>query len=241
MLLLKELGIELEKFYGADVIDTITQKEYDDLKLMNKKGFQKISKEDMLLTLETLIGRVMNSKYLDTVTDFKRGSISTTWNGKDVNSEFVKLRLKSEMEAARECSPENLALKVCYWSNRIAHQIETEVIDGAKKRNINTVFRRYALDPTRKLDFIRLREAAKTGEPEEDYEFLLTVLENERDLLGDINTPEALGNMFLGLSIREELYNVKQDMIKAMLLEAARNPDSKVKVKALKEKKRMSI
>lgn len=238
---MKKLGIESEKFYGVDVIDTITQKEYDDLKIMNKKGFDEFTKEDMLITLESLLGRVMSSKYINTVTDLKRGSISPTWDGEDVNSKFVSSRLKSEMDAAREASPESLALKICFWANRIAHQIETEVVDGAKKRNLNTVFRKYALDPTRKLDFIGLRETAKTGLPEDDYEFLLQIIENEKDLLGDIDTPEALSNMLLGFSIREELYNVKQDMIKFMILMANKNPESKVKVTVLEELKRMSI
>ena len=48
---------------------------------------------------------------------------------KQVN-EWVKEILLKEMESARNSSLESIALKICFWGNRIAHHLDNELSAG---------------------------------------------------------------------------------------------------------------
>lgn len=75
----------------------------------------------------------------------------------------------------------------------------------------------------------------------EIFKKLEEIVVEEHTALGDIDTVEKLNNLFLGLSIRNELWTLKQQLIKFIILNISRNNSSNVKVTALNERKDLSI
>ena len=70
---------------------------------------------------------------------------------------------------------------------------------------------------------------------------LQKLLIDENFFDGSISTSEQLHNLFTGLNIRNELWTLKQEMLKLLLKESQKNELTNIIVTALKEKKELSI
>lgn len=232
--------IELD---GEILINTITREDIESFRKINQKGFANATREDMLEVLTALLNAVKESGYLTYVTQMKIHNVSEEWGDRVVDDEFVCQRFDEELEDAKSCSLESLALKICYWSNRVAHQIEKEVVGSINKRQKKNVYTRHCVNTKKKIDVFELRNTARTGEPKKKLNLLYNILKSERKNLADIDTPEKLTDMFLGIQIREELYSVKQEMIKRQLYEVGTKSveDSSLVITALEETKNMQI
>jgi len=235
----KEEEIKKEK----QIIRTISEEEIKELKQFNKNTFLngKVRKEDMLECLQKLLMIIVHSSYLDEITRMARNSISTDWFDRKVDNELVEEILTKELESAEKSSTESVALKLCYWANRIAHHLENEVVGKEKKYKANELYVKYYLNPNYQYDLLSTRQILKEGKSNETVLRLENILQKEATSLEEVRTPEQLNNLFLGLNIRNELWTLKQEMLKTILLEMEKNGNSPIKVTCLSEKKEVAI
>lgn len=234
---------EQQRIINKQIINTVRDEQIKALKNFNISTFsdEEVDKEEMLNCLKVLLEIVMNSSYLDEVTRMTRQNVSSTWFDKEVNEEFVRETLLKELEMAKTSSNESIALKLCFWANRIAHHLENEVIQKQPKHKMNEIYIKYFLNPKYHYDFADTQDIRNGNIPSEIAERLEEIVSKECTTLCDINTIEKLNNLFLGLSIRNELWTLKQQMIKYIILNISRNSTSNVKVTTLNEKKDVSI
>ena len=234
---------EQERIINRQIIKTITKEQIIALKNFNISTFsdEEVNKEQMLSCLRVLIEIIMNSSYLDEVIRMTRQNVSSTWFDKEVNEEFIREILLKELETARTSSTESIALKLCFWANRIAHHLENEVIQKQPKHKMNEIYIKYFLNPKYNYDLFNVRDINTGTISPEIVKRLEEIVIKECTTLCDIDTVEKLNNLFLGLSIRNELWTLKQQMIKSIILNISRNNTSNVKVTALNEKKELSI
>ncbi len=225
------------------IINTISNEQINSLKKFNMSLFSEneISKEDMLECLHALITIVVNSSYLDEITRMSRNAISNEWFDREFDNELVEEILVKELENAEKATIESIALKLCYWSNRIAHHLENEVVGKEKKYKMNELYLKYFLNPKYKYNLIDTRNAIKNGQSTDETRMLEDILIKEATSLEEISTPEELNNLFLGLNIRNELWTLKQQMLKKVLLNVSKNTNSPVRVTALSERKEVAI
>ncbi len=191
----------------------------------------------MMDCLKILIEIIMNSSYIDEVIRMTRQNISSTWFDKEVNEEFIRGILEKELEMSKASSTESIALKLCFWANRIAHHLENEVIKKQPKHKMNEIYIKYFLNPKYHYDLCNMRDINNGTLSPEIIKRLEDIVVKECTTLCDIDTVEKLNNLFLGLSIRNELWTLKQQMLKFIILNVSRNNNSSVKVTALNEKK----
>ena len=234
---------EQERIINRQIIKTISKEQIIALKNFNISTFsdEEVNKEQMLSCLRVLIEIIMNSSYLDEVIRMTRQNVSSTWFDKEVNEEFIREILLKELETARTSSTESIALKLCFWANRIAHHLENEVIQKQPKHKMNEIYIKYFLNPKYNYDLFNVRDINTGTISPEIVKRLEEIVIKECTTLCDIDTVEKLNNLFLGLSIRNELWTLKQQMIKSIILNISRNDTSNVKVTALNEKKDLSI
>ena len=234
---------EQERIINRQIIKTISKEQIIALKNFNISTFsdEEVNKEQMLSCLRVLIEIIMNSSYLDEVIRMTRKNVSSTWFDKEVNEEFIREILLKELETARTSSTESIALKLCFWANRIAHHLENEVIQKQPKHKMNEIYIKYFLNPKYNYDLFNVRDINTGTISPEIVKRLEEIVIKECTTLCDIDTVEKLNNLFLGLSIRNELWTLKQQMIKSIILNISRNNTSNVKVTALNEKKELSI
>lgn len=233
---------EDERKRENQIIRTISKKETDTLKKFNMNSFSnEATKEEMMECLHTLLNVVAKSSYLDEVTRMARTNISTEWFDREVDNDFIEEVLSKELEKSETSSDESIALKLCYWSNRIAHHIEKEVMVKEKKHKINALYLKYFMNPKYKYDPLTVREDLNKGNRSEDVRMLEGILQKEATFLEDIRTTEELNNLFLGLNLRNELWTLKQQMIKSIILNTSKNENSPVKVTAINERKEVAI
>ena len=234
---------EQERIINRQIIKTISKEQIIALKNFNISTFsdEEVNKEQMLSCLRVLIEIIMNSSYLDEVIRMTRQNVSSTWFDKEVNEEFIREILLKELETARTSSTESIALKLCFWANRIAHHLENEVIQKQPKHKMNEIYIKYFLNPKYNYDLFNVRDINTGTISPEIVKRLEEIVIKECTTLCDIDTVEKLNNLFLGLSIRNELWTLKQQMIKSIILNISRNNTSNVKVTALNEKKELSI
>jgi len=235
----REEEIKKEK----QIIRTMSEDEIRKLKQFNKSTFlnSEVSKESMIECLQSLLKIVVNSSYLDEITRMTRNSISTEWFDRKVDNELVEEILIKELENAETSPTESVALKLCYWANRIAHHLENEVVGKEKKYKTNELYVKYYLNPKYQYDLLNTRQILKEGKSSETVQMLEKILQKEAITLEEIRTPEQLNNLFLGLNIRNELWTLKQQMLKTILLWRENNSNSPIKVTALSEKKEVAI
>lgn len=209
------------------------------LKNFNASTFsdEEVNKEEMIDCLRILIEIIMNSSYIDEVIRMTRQNISSTWFDKEVNEDFIRGILLKELEMSKVSSTESIALKLCFWANRIAHHLENEVIKKQPKHKMNEIYIKYFLNPKYHYDLSNMRDINNGTLSPEIIKRIEDIVINECTTLCDIDTAEKLNNLFLGLSIRNELWTLKQQMLKAIILNVSRNNTSSVKVTALNEKK----
>lgn len=140
---------EQQRITNRQIINTISSEQIRSLKKFNISTFgdKEINKEEMLNCLRILIEIIINSSYLDEVTRMTRQNVSSSWFDKEVNEEFVRETLLKELEMAKASSNESIALKLCFWANRIAHHIENEVIQKQPKHKMNEIYIKYFLNP----------------------------------------------------------------------------------------------
>lgn len=234
---------EQKRIISKQIINTISNNQIVELKNFNISTFsdEEISKESMLDCLKELLEIVMNSSYFDEVVRMTRQNISTTWFDREVNEDFVREILLKELEAAKSSSTESIALKLCFWSNRIAHYLEKEVIQKQPKHKMNEIYIKYFLNPDYHYDLTSAKNLNNGKCTPEVERKLGEIIIKEGSTLCDIDTVEKLNNLFLGLSIRNELWTLKQQMIKSILLNILRNNNSTVRVTSLNEKNDVSI
>ena len=165
----------------------------------------------------------------------------STFSDEEVNEEFIRDILLKELEIASSSSTESIALKLCFWANRIAHHLEDEVVQKQPKHKMNEIFIKYFLNPKYHYDLFNARDMKSGNILPEISKRLDEIASKECTTLYDTDTAEKLNNLFLGLSVRNELWTLKQQMIKSIILNVSRNNDSNVKVTALNEKDDLSI
>ncbi len=121
---------EQQRIINKQIINTISNEQIMALRNFNISTFsdEEVNKEEMLNCLRVLLEIVMNSSYLDEVIRMTRQNVSSNWFDKEINEEFVREILLKELETAKVSSTESIALKLCFWANRIAHHLENEVI-----------------------------------------------------------------------------------------------------------------
>ncbi|MCI8470285.1 MAG: hypothetical protein HFJ35_02140 [Clostridia bacterium] len=234
---------EQQRIINKQIINTISNEQIMALRNFNISTFsdEEVNKEEMLNCLRVLLEIVMNSSYLDEVIRMTRQNVSSNWFDKEINEEFVREILLKELETAKVSSTESIALKLCFWANRIAHHLENEVIQKQPKHKMNEIYIKYFLNPKYHYDLANVRDINNENIPPEIAKRLEDIVIKECTTLCDIDTVEKLNNLFLGLSIRNELWTLKQQMIKSIILNISRNNTSNVKVTALNEKKDLSI
>lgn len=234
---------EVQRKKDTQIVRVISKEQINSLRNFNMSTISnsEINREEMLECLHSLLTIVVNSSYLDEITRMARSSISTEWFDKEFDKELVEQILVKELESAQDASTESIALKLCFWSNRIAHHLENEVVGKEKKFRMNELYLKYFLNPKYKYDLLDTREAIKEDRDTDATRKLEEILINERASLEEIKTPEELNNLFLGLNIRNELWTLKQQMLKTILLNVAKNENSPVKVTALNERKEVAI
>lgn len=225
------------------MIKIMSRDEIEELKRFNQSTFSgnEINKEKMIECLQRLLRVIVNSSYLDEITRMARNSISTSWFDREMDKELVEELLVKELEKAEKAPTESVALKLCYWANRIAHHLEKEVEGKEKKHKMNELYVKYYLNPKYQYDLLEMKEALKEGKRNKEVEQLEAILQKEATTLEVIRTPEQLNNLFLGLTIRNELWTLKQQMLKTILLNIAKNSQSPIKVSALQERKEVAI
>lgn len=234
---------EQHKIINKQIINTINSEQIRVLKNFNASTFldEEVNKEEMIDCLRILIEIIMNSSYIDEVIRMTRQNVSSTWFDKEVNEDFIRGILLKELEMSKVSSTESIALKLCFWANRIAHHLENEVIKKQPKHKMNEIYTKYFLNPKYHYDLSNMRDINNGTLSPEIIKRIEDIVINERTTLCDIDTAEKLNNLFLGLSIRNELWTLKQQMLKAIILNVSRNNTSSVKVTALNEKKDLTI
>lgn len=234
---------EAQRRKEKQIIRVISNNQINNLKKFNMSTFSnsEINREEMVECLHSLLTIIVNSSYLDEITRMARNSISTDWFDREFDNDLVEEILVKELKSCENCSTESIALKLCYWSNRIAHHLENEVVGKEKKFKMNELYLKYFLNPKYKYNLLNTRDALKTNVSNEETKMLENILIKEATTLEEISTPEELNNLFLGLNIRNELWTLKQQMLKTILLNVSKNENSPVKVTALKEKEEVSI
>lgn len=234
----KEKRENQQRIIDKQIINTISNIQISTIKNFNMSTFsnEEVSKENMLDCLKALLEIIMNSSYLDEIIRMTKQNISNTWFDTEVNEELVRKILLKELEIAKSSSIESIALKLCYWSNRIAHHLENEVMQKQPKHKMNEIYIKYFLNPKYNYDLT----ISKNISPEIANR-LESIVIKECTTLCDINTVEKLNNLFLGLNIRNELWTLKQQMIKSIILNISKNENSNVKVTALNEEKDVAI
>lgn len=115
------------------------------------------------------------------------------------------------------------------------------MIQKQPKHKMNEIYIKYFLNPKYHYDLSNVLDIKNGNIPPEIYRRLEEIVIKECTTLCDINTVEKLNSLFLGLSIRNELWTLKQQMIKSIILNTSRNNISNIKVTALNEKKDLSI
>ncbi len=240
---LREKKLEEERKKNTQIIKILKP---DQIELIKKYNYDLIkngesSKDDMIKILELFFQIINNSSYLDEVLRMTRQNISTSWFDKDVDENFIKELFDKELERSKEGQIENVALKLCYWANRISHHLQTEAMNGQLKHKMNDIYTKYFLNPKYHYDITNAIDSTSGKLYSDLNKKLQTILINENSTLGNITTPEQLHNLFLGLNLRNELWTLKQEMLKLLLREVQKNESTKIKVTALKEKKELSI
>lgn len=234
---------ERQRIEAKQIINTISIGQVYRIKKFNIKTFQneEIKKEEMLECLTNLFEIMMKSSYINEIIRMTRQNISNTWFDREINEEFIKEILEKELQLAKSSSIESIALKLCFWSNRIAHHLENEVIKKQPKHKMNEIYIKYYLNPKYHYNFITETGGNNKKISPEIEERLSEILIKECTTLYDIDTPQKLNNLFMGLTIRNELWTLKQQMLKMILLNISRKNNSTVKVTSIKEKSELSI
>lgn len=203
----------------------------------SKKNNREKSKEDMISCLGTLMQIVRTSSYFDEIVKSSKRGISRTWFGRDVDKDFISEILERELASLEDAPIESIALKLSFWANRIAHHVENEVIGKRGKGNMNHLYSKYFLNPRYKYDLISSREKLDEGTLCKTRQTLEEILRREPKKLEGIETPEQLNDLFMGLNFRNELWTLKHQMIKTILLNIGKNEKSSIKVTSVEENK----
>lgn len=203
----------------------------------SKHSNQEKSKEDMIECLKTLMTIVTTSNYFDEIVKTSRRGISRTWFDRDVDKDFISEILERELSSLEEAPVESIALKLSFWANRIAHHLEDEVIGKRGKGNMNYLYSKYFLNPRYRYDLTTSREKLEDREICKARLTLEEILRKEPKKLEGIDTPEQLNDLFIGLNFRNELWTLKHQMIKTILLNSAKKENSPIKVTAIEEDK----
>ena len=219
----------------SHIIDTIKDEQIKTIKEFNRYSISdsNISKRKMIECFEVLVNIILHSSYTNRIARDVSKNVSYYLLDQKVKKDFVQKRLLKELELAKSCTPESLALKISYWANRIAHRLEDEVMYSDSKESINRIFIKYYLNPRYNYDLISARKSLK-NEDSEISKKLECILHKEIDKLGFINTPQKLNNLFLGLSIRNELWTLKLQMLQYILLTISKEQHPSVKVTYLR-------
>lgn len=235
---------EEEKIKNLQIVRTISSEQINSLKQFNISTFSDndVSKEQMLEALEVLLNIIVKSSYLDEVTRMTRMNVSDEWFDRDVDNDFINEILGKELENAKNASTESIALKICYWSNRVAHHLEKEVFGKETNIRMNGLYSKYFLNPKYTYDALLARDRLKEGKYSEGIPILNEILQKEISKFQEIDTISQLNDVFLGVNIRNELWTLKQQMIKLILLRSiSKNKNSSIKVTSINEMKECLI
>lgn len=221
------------------IIKILNPEQMKALRVFNgsKHSNQEKSKEDMIECLKMLMTIVTTSNYFDEIVKTSRRGISKTWFDRDIDKDFISEILKRELSSLEDTSVESIALKLSFWANRLAHHIEDEVIGKRGKGNMNHLYSKYFLNPKYKYDLTTSKDRLYDGTDCKARQTLEEILRREPKKLEGIDAPEQLNELFIGLNFRNELWTLKHQMIKTILLNTARNESSPIKVTAIDEDK----
>lgn len=234
----REKQKEIEK---NRIINIITPEQIALIKLINRKVIvaENMERDSLQRLLITLIEIVRSSSYLNEVTIMTKRNISNTWFDIDIDEEFVKDVLDKELKSVKNAPDENIALKITYWANRIAHHVQEEVIPkNNKMHHVNELYIQYFLNPKYNYDVTSKRSLSNEKRIKQMLEKV--IIENAVKIDG-INSPEQLNDLFFGLTLRNELWTLKQEMLKIMLLYNLSKEKTSIKITALPEDENVTI
>jgi len=240
---LREKKLEEERKKNTQIIKILKSDQITFIKKYNHDLItsDEISKDDMIKLLELFFQIISNSSYIDEVLRMTRQNISTSWFDKNIDIDFIKEIFVKELDRSKVDQTGNVVLRLCYWANRISHHVETEAMNGQIKHKMNDIYTRYFLNPKYHYDITNAIDSTSGKLYSDINQKLQTILIKEIASLGDITTSEQLHNLFLGLNLRNELWTLKQELLKILLKESQMNENTNIKITALEEKNDVSI
>lgn len=233
---------EKKKKLEERIIKSISSEQINYIKTFNMEAISngEVSSEQMIECLQNLFNIIKNSSYLDEIVRMTRENVSPTWFDREVDKDFINEILERELKIAKSCPKENIALKLCYFSNRIAHHIEKEVLKKYPKHKINDIYTKYYLNKNYHYDFDDSRDSSGRLN-DEVSDKLHSILKLEIGSLSNIESVDELNEIFFGINIRNELWTLKQEMLKELLKSKEKNENSSIKVTALQEEQNLTI
>ena len=235
--------LEKNRIENTKLIRIIKPKQLIDIKKLNYNSIinDTLPRSEMLLMLETFYEVIINSSYLDEIVRMTQQNISKTWFDEKIDKNFIIKLLNTEKEEIYENSTENIALRLCYWSNRIAHHIENEIMNGEKKHKMNDIYTKYFLNPEYNYDLSNAINP-DTGKLYPSIKQKLDeILIKEGLTFERIDTPEQLHELFYGLNLRNELWTLKFQALKELIRNVQLNPKSNIKISLLEEEEDVSV
>ena len=235
--------LEKERIKDSQIIKNITPEQLKTFKEFDYNSITKdnISKTNLIKILQVFFNIIRNSSYLDEILKMTKQNISQTWFDQNIDKNFIQEVLDEELKKAQNSPLENVALKICYWGNRIAHRIETEATAGLKKHEANDIYTKYFLNPEYNYDITESNDP-KTGNLLPSVQRKLEAILNSKDsILSNNKNIEQLHNIFLGLNLRNELWTLKMQMLKEIIRKVQNNKNSTIKITCLEEKEDVSI
>ena len=239
----RQESLERKRIENTKLTRMIKPKQLKDIKELNCNSIinDKLSKSEMLVVLNNFYELIINSSYLDEIVRMTQQNISETWFDKKIDKNFIIELLNTEKNEIYKNPTENIALRLCYWSNRIAHHIENEIMTGEKKHKMNDIYTKYFLNPEYNYDLSNAINP-DTGELYPSIKQKLDdILIKECLTFERINTPEQLHELFYGLNLRNDLWTLKLQALKELIRNVQLNPKSNIKISLLEEKEDVSV
>lgn len=244
---IKKKKSEEKDIQNRRIFKIIKSEEILEIRQFNKNTFKDatISKQELIQLLEKIFDIILRSSYIDKIRDMFTQNISDIWlqeinddlNEVEINKEIIKNILNKELENLEECSEESIQLKICYWSNRMAHDIEDCAMGKKLKHKMNTIYIKYFLNPKCKFgveDLLNYRDG------KQDIEFnswLDKILYNERESLEYSQSRDEIVDILLGIHLRNELFTTKKQMVRELLKTVPKSRQTDILLTCIPEEK----
>lgn len=235
------------------IYSNMTRDEILKMREFNKTTFQKkhLSKQEIIEYLQMFYDMILRSTYVGKIKDIFSRNVSDTWfeqaeDGlKEVKMDggIVRNILKKEKESLEDCSEESLALKTCYWGNRIAHSIGADTMKDScwvnrsaynsrgdiikTRHSMHEIYVKYFLNPKYKYGLDDLLDYRENKKDPNFIAWLDEILRKERRMFNNSNSRDRVVNLFLGNYLKNELFTTKAQMLKELFYfhSKAENPN----------------